>query len=547
MRLLVDDEPFDVRYGELLGHERVLDLRAGTLRAAGALALPGRARGEGDLDPARVVRPSRRGRPGVRRGGRRRVHPGHGAVRAGGQRGRAGRPRATPAVSARLDQPLEAVQHEHAERSALLLHRTQVQRAAHGRRHGPRGGGPRPGRGRDRRHGRLGPHHRDLRAAARTAPAHREVPVLRLVRPALPPALRDQVAAGLASARYSGWQGLLDGQRQYLDDFWDSADVEVEGDPDLQQAVRFGLFHVLQASARAERRPIAGKGLTGSGLRRPRVLGHRGLRPAGADLHRPAGRGGRVALEGLHAGPGPRPRGAARAAGRDVPLAHHPRRGVLGVLAGRERPPGTSTPTWRRPSSATASSRGTSRSRRECGLAVLVETARLWLSLGHHDRHGVWHVDGATGPDEYTAVVRDNVFTNLMAAHNLRSAADACARSPEAGHHLGVTTEETAAWRDAAEAVHVPYAEELGVHEQCEGFTSLREWDFDGHARALPAAAARAVRPAVSRPGGQAGRPGPRDALAGPRVHRRAEGAQRRLLRARGPCATPRSRRAPRR
>ena len=73
----------------------------------------------------------------------------------------------------------------------------------------------------------------------------------------------------------------------------------------------------------------------------------------------------------------------------------------------------------------------------DCGLAVLVETARLWLSLGHHDRHGVWHVDGATGPDEYTAVVRDNVFTNLMAAHNLRSAADACARSPEAGRRPG--------------------------------------------------------------------------------------------------------------
>ena len=39
-------------------------------------------------------------------------------------------------------------------------------------------------------------------------------------------------------------------------------------------------------------------------------------------------------------------------------------------------------------------------------------------------------------------------------------------------------TEETAAWRDAADAVHIPYDEELGVHPQCEGFTTLREWDF---------------------------------------------------------------------
>jgi trehalose/maltose hydrolase-like predicted phosphorylase len=114
----------------------------------------------------------------------------------------------------------------------------------------------------------------------------------------------------------------------------------------------------------------------------------------------------------------------------------------------------------------------------ECGLAVLVETARLWSSLGHHDRHGRWHLDGVTGPDEYTAVVRDNVFTNLMAANNLRTAAQACERHPVAAQDMGVTTEETAAWRDAAAAVHIPYDAELGVHGQCEGFTTLREWNF---------------------------------------------------------------------
>ncbi|MBV8965173.1 MAG: glycoside hydrolase family 65 protein, partial [Mycobacteriaceae bacterium] len=112
------------------------------------------------------------------------------------------------------------------------------------------------------------------------------------------------------------------------------------------------------------------------------------------------------------------------------------------------------------------------------GIDVLVETARLWLSLGHHDRHGVWHLDGVTGPDEYTAIVRDNVFTNLMAAHNLRTAADACERHPESAEAMGVTTEETAAWRDAADGAHLPFDAELGVHQQCEGFTTLREWNF---------------------------------------------------------------------
>src|SRR6202021_1247228 len=59
------------------------------------------------------------------------------------------------------------------------------------------------------------------------------------------PALREQAAAAIHSARYSGWQGLLDSQKSYLDDFWQNADVEVEGDPESQQAVRFGMFHLL--------------------------------------------------------------------------------------------------------------------------------------------------------------------------------------------------------------------------------------------------------------------------------------------------------------
>ena len=102
------------------------------------------------------------------------------------------------------------------------------------------------------------------------------------------------------------------------------------------------------------------------------------------------------------------------------------------------------------------------------------------MSLGHHDAHGAWHIDGVTGPDEYTAVVDDNVFTNLLAARNLRAAAGACARNPGRARALGATTEETASWRDAAAAMVVPYDEKLGVHPQAEGFTEHAVWDFAG-------------------------------------------------------------------
>src|SRR6201999_3732750 len=84
------------------------------------------------------------------------------------------------------------------------------------------------------------------------------------------------------------------------------------------------------------------------------------------------------------------------------------------------------------------------------GLELLVQTARLWRSLGHHDHAGKFHIDGVTGPDEYSAIVDDNVFTNLMAEQNLRVAADVAARHPDQARVLGVGEEEIADWRDAA-------------------------------------------------------------------------------------------------
>jgi alpha,alpha-trehalose phosphorylase len=116
---------------------------------------------------------------------------------------------------------------------------------------------------------------------------------------------------------------------------------------------------------------------------------------------------------------------------------------------------------------------------RDVGVELLVETARLWRSLGHHDMDGRFRIDGVTGPDEYSAIADNNVFTNLMARHNLLAAADAVARHSDICPRLGVTPEEAASWRDAAAAVVIPYDDRLGVHPQSEGFTCHAIWDFE--------------------------------------------------------------------
>jgi alpha,alpha-trehalose phosphorylase len=476
MRLLVDDEPFDVRYGDLIEHERVLDLRAGTLTRvarwrspAGKLVL---------VRSTRLVSLTQRSIVAIEY-----------VVEAVDEFTRVtvqselvaneDQPQASadPRVAAALNNPLESVAYESADRGALLIHRT-------------RGSGLTLAAAMDHLvevPGRVEVNTDAGEDWARTTVicGLRPGQQLRIVKYLAygwsslrsRPALRDQVAGGIEGARYTGWQGLVDGQRAYLADFWDSADVEVEGDPDIQQAVRFGLFHVLQASARAERRAIAGKGLTGNGYD-----GHAFWDTEGYVLPLLTYTAPEAAADALRWRASTLDLARERAAELDLAGAAFPWRTIAGEECSAYWPAGTAA--WHvNADIAMAFERyrvvtGDDTLEGECGLAVLIETARLWLSLGHHDRHGRWHLDGVTGPDEYTAVVRDNVFTNLMAANNLGIAAQACERHPVAAQALDVTTEEMAAWRDAAAAVHIPYDAELGVHEQCEGFTTLREWDF---------------------------------------------------------------------
>ena len=291
-------------------------------------------------------------------------------------------------------------------------------------------------------------------------------------------ALRDQVAAALAEARHTGWDGLLAGQRAYLDDFWERADVELEGDAELQQAVRFALFHTLQAGARGERRAIAAKGLTGPGYD-----GHAFwdtetfVLPV---LTYTAPDAARDALRWRHA---TLSLARERATLLGLSGAAFPWRTIAGQECSSYWPAGTAA-FHVDADIAHAVSRYQAATEddafeREAGLELLVETARLWRSLGHHDREGRFRIDGVTGPDEYSAIADNNVYTNLMAQHNLSLAADAVERHPDRAGELGVDAEEAAAWRDAATAISVPYNDKLGVHPQAEAFTDHQAWDFE--------------------------------------------------------------------
>ena len=477
IRLLVDDEPFDLRYGRLRRHERVLDMQTGILTREVEWVSPAgqvvRVRSQ------RLVSLTQRAVAAIHYEVEVLERPALLVVQSElvANEQLPARGDDDPRIEKALTDPLISELHRSDVAGASLVHRT-------------RSSGLRVAAAMD--HEVHGPEHKITSGATedsgRTTIIARVEPgsVLRVVKylaygwssQRSLPAVYDQVGAALAAARYTGWEGLVAEQRAYLDEFWETADVEIEGDAELQQAVRFAIFHVLQAGARAERRPIGAKGLTGSGYD-----GHTFWDTETFCLQVLTHLAPRAAADALRWRQSILPLAYERAEQLGLSGAAFPWRTIRGQECSGYWPAGTAA--WhinadiadavRRYVAAT----GDIEFEKEVGLELLIGTARLWRSLGHHDSSGHFRIDGVTGPDEYSAIADNNVYTNLMAQLNLRVAAETAARHSRIAARLGVNSEEMASWRDAAASMYIPYDEALGVHPQSEGFTEHQVWDFD--------------------------------------------------------------------
>lgn len=476
IRLLVGDEPFDLRYGRLERHERVLDFRAGTLSREAVWMSPTGERVR--ITSTRLVSLAQRAIAAIDY----RVEPIDRPLRVVVQSelvaneplpGGGGDPRAAARQTA-----LEGEHHGSHGLRAVLVHRTRGSqlRMAAGYDHVVECGG-------------------DLQTASQAEPDLTRTTFSTQIEPGSPlrvvkflaygwsaersaPALRDQVAAALAEATHTGWDDLARLQREYLDGFWARADVEIDGEARLQQALRFGMFHVLQAGARNEGRAIPAKGLTGSGYDGHAFWDTETFVLPMLTYSLPES--ARDALRWRHA---TIDQAKARAAQLGLEGAAFPWRTIGGEECSSYWPAGTAA-FHINADIANAAARYWAATADEefaegCGVELLVETARLWRSLGHHDSSGAFRIDGVTGPDEYSAVADNNVYTNLCAQKNLIDAATAIENRPQLARDLGVDTEESAAWRDAAEAMSVPYDEALGVHQQSEDYTEHAPWDFE--------------------------------------------------------------------
>ncbi|MFJ7826569.1 glycoside hydrolase family 65 protein [Psychrobacillus sp. NPDC096623] len=284
----------------------------------------------------------------------------------------------------------------------------------------------------------------------------------------------------------TSFEDLLLQQKGYLDKFWSTADVKINGDSSLQEGIRFNLFQLLQSVGKDPVSNIAAKGLSGEGYE-----GHYFwdteiyIFPVFVMTNPELAKNLLIQRYSIL--------DSARARAKE-----------MGHKKGALFP-------WRTitgPESSAFFPAGTAQYHISADIAysyiqyylvtqddaflmdnmaeLLFETARLWIDTGHM-KDGQFKIDSVTGPDEYTCIVNNNYYTNVMAKHNLLWAAKAYYLLKEKDSkvlselrdRLQLTVLEVSEWIDAGEKMYLPYDEKHKINAQDDSFLQKDRWDLE--------------------------------------------------------------------
>ncbi|PTT62558.1 glycoside hydrolase family 65 protein [Arthrobacter sp. HMWF013] len=279
----------------------------------------------------------------------------------------------------------------------------------------------------------------------------------------------NQDAAEAAEAGLRSVADIFAESEEHYRQYWATSDIQVGGQPELQQAIRWNLFQLAQATARADVAGIPAKGVSGSGYEGHYFWDQEVYLLPYLTYTNPDG--ARRVLEFRH---DMLPAAKIRAKELSVDGALFPWRTINGLEASAYYAAGTAQ-FHIAAAIAFATNRyiwatGDETFREGMGAELLIETARMWSSLGFFGKDGQFHIHGVTGPDEYTAVVNDNLYTNVMARFNLRAAAEL--------DHAGIDEAEREFWMQAANRMQLPFDEDLEVYSQDNDFMTLEPWDW---------------------------------------------------------------------
>lgn len=298
-----------------------------------------------------------------------------------------------------------------------------------------------------------------------------------------------EVMRELEESEATGFETLIEEQRTYLKNFWDAADILIEGDDTLQRGIRFNMFHLLQSAGRNGRTNIAAKGVTG--------LGYEGHYFWDTEIY--------IMPFFLYTQPEIsrklveyRYHILDKARERARQMAHpkgalYPWRTINGEECSANFPTGTAQYhinadvafAIKRYYDATEDNDFM----KQYGAEILCETARLWLDAGDYiaSKGNKFCINGVTGPDEYQIIVNNNAFTNLMARENLKFAFEIITWLRQndikaynlLAKKIGLQDDEPATWLEAAEKMYIPYDEERKIIPQDDGFLGKAVWDFE--------------------------------------------------------------------
>lgn len=282
------------------------------------------------------------------------------------------------------------------------------------------------------------------------------------------------------------FEQLLQEQRGYLKKFWSLADINIEGDLKLKLGLRYNLFQLLQAVGKDSISNITAKGLSGEGYE-----GHYFwdteiyILPFFTLCYPELAKGllkyrftilDKARLRAKELG---HKKGAA-----------YPWRTIIGDECSAYFPGGSAQ--YHINADIAYSyiqyylATGDIDFIKECGAEVVFETARIWLEIGHFHK-GEFKIDMVTGPDEYTALVNNNYYTNVMAKYNLKWAAKLYYEILEKDNELlkslcnkiSLTEEEIQQFVKAYKNMYLPYNDELKINAQDDTFLSKEIWDFE--------------------------------------------------------------------
>eukprot|EP01059_Diplonema_ambulator_P015140 TRINITY_DN2623_c0_g1_i2.p1 TRINITY_DN2623_c0_g1~~TRINITY_DN2623_c0_g1_i2.p1 ORF type:complete len:1144 (+),score=408.19 TRINITY_DN2623_c0_g1_i2:455-3433(+) len=292
----------------------------------------------------------------------------------------------------------------------------------------------------------------------------------------------------LASAHDAGVAKLKEEQTAFLADIYDTADIIIEGDDLLQQGMRFNVFHLVQAVGRDGLTNIGAKGITGEGY-----CGHyfwdTEIYILPFFLYTKPEIAKRLVEFRVHTLDKARER--ARQLGGIHKGALYPWRTIHGEECSSYFPAGTAQLhinadiawAFKHYFEATNDTQLLING----GAEMLFEMARFWLEYGSWSPGGHFQINCVTGPDEYTALVNNNYYTNVM----VQDALTYCVSTAELLKHehceaylklrekIGLTDDELNAMQLAAEKMYLPYDKFIGVHPQDDSFLQKKEWDFE--------------------------------------------------------------------